>query len=114
MICTLCGSALINKKDAYYYNCDICKAILKDDGTIWEVNETGYYEMFSGNSKIVSNGALLKTGDNLSLYFSVPKTDTGVLEGVYLLLVHLTDTNDATIDDVIAQFSVTYKIKKAT
>lgn len=31
MICTLCGSALINKKDAYYYDCDLCKAIVKDE-----------------------------------------------------------------------------------
>jgi len=31
MTCTLCGSALINKKDAYYYDCDICKAIVKDE-----------------------------------------------------------------------------------
>lgn len=30
MICTLCGSALINKKDEYYYNCNTCKAIVKD------------------------------------------------------------------------------------
>ena len=30
MNCTLCGSTLTNKKDEYYYNCDICKAIVKD------------------------------------------------------------------------------------
>lgn len=31
MICTLCGSALINRKDEYYYDCDLCKAIVKDE-----------------------------------------------------------------------------------
>lgn len=31
MICTLCGSALINKRDAYYYDCDKCKAIVLDE-----------------------------------------------------------------------------------
>ena len=31
MICTLCGSTLINKKDEFYYDCDICKAIVKDE-----------------------------------------------------------------------------------
>ena len=30
MKCTLCSSALTNKKDEYYYDCDICKAIVKD------------------------------------------------------------------------------------
>lgn len=30
MICTLCGSTLVNKKDAYYYDCGTCSAIVKD------------------------------------------------------------------------------------
>jgi len=31
MICPLCGSALINKKDKFYYDCPTCKAIVKDE-----------------------------------------------------------------------------------
>ncbi|MCU4176792.1 class I SAM-dependent methyltransferase [Carboxylicivirga sp. N1Y90] len=31
MICTLCGSALVNKRDAYYYDCDNCRAIVMDE-----------------------------------------------------------------------------------
>lgn len=30
MICTLCDSKLVRKKDEYYYDCDTCKAIVKD------------------------------------------------------------------------------------
>lgn len=30
MICTLCSSPLIHKKDEYYYDCSTCKAIVKD------------------------------------------------------------------------------------
>ena len=30
MICTLCNSTLINKKDEFYYDCNTCKAIVKD------------------------------------------------------------------------------------
>lgn len=30
MICTLCNSTLIIRKDAYFYDCDTCKAIIKD------------------------------------------------------------------------------------
>ncbi len=30
MVCTLCNSALIDKKDSYYYDCNVCKAIVKD------------------------------------------------------------------------------------
>lgn len=31
MNCTLCGSALFNKMDEHYYDCDICRAIIMDD-----------------------------------------------------------------------------------
>ena len=31
MICTLCSSELINKKDKFYYQCDTCKALVKDN-----------------------------------------------------------------------------------
>lgn len=31
MNCPLCKSTLTNKKDEYYYNCDQCKAIVKDE-----------------------------------------------------------------------------------
>jgi len=31
MICTLCDSVLITKRDEYYYDCDICKGIVKDE-----------------------------------------------------------------------------------
>lgn len=31
MICTLCSSELINKKDEYYFHCDTCKALVKDE-----------------------------------------------------------------------------------
>lgn len=30
MTCTLCDSVLTNKKDVFYYDCDVCKAIVKD------------------------------------------------------------------------------------
>lgn len=30
MICTLCNSILINKKDEFFYDCNTCKAIVKD------------------------------------------------------------------------------------
>ena len=31
MICTLCHSELRRKKDAYFYECDCCKALVKDN-----------------------------------------------------------------------------------
>lgn len=31
MNCTLCNSELVNKKDDYYYECTVCKGIVKDE-----------------------------------------------------------------------------------
>ena len=45
MICTLCGSALINKKDEQYFDCGICKALVKDEKHyISAENEKARYE----------------------------------------------------------------------
>lgn len=45
MTCTLCGSALIRKKDEYYYDCDTCKAIIKDKAYyLAAVEEKARYE----------------------------------------------------------------------
>jgi 2-polyprenyl-3-methyl-5-hydroxy-6-metoxy-1,4-benzoquinol methylase len=45
MICTLCSSILIKKKDAHYYDCAGCKAIVKDEKQYLNpVEEKAIYE----------------------------------------------------------------------
>jgi hypothetical protein len=45
MTCTLCGSTLINKMDEYYYDCDLCKAIIMADKYyLTAVQEKAIYE----------------------------------------------------------------------
>lgn len=39
MTCTLCGSELKNKKDAFFYDCICCKAIVKDKKYYLSANE---------------------------------------------------------------------------
>lgn len=39
MICTLCNSPLTNKKDAFYYDCNTCKAIVKDEQYFLKADE---------------------------------------------------------------------------
>lgn len=50
MICTLCDSKLTKKKDYYYYECDNCKAIVKDKAHYLSANqEKERYESHNNN-----------------------------------------------------------------
>jgi 2-polyprenyl-3-methyl-5-hydroxy-6-metoxy-1,4-benzoquinol methylase len=45
MICPLCSSPLITQKDAYFYDCDTCKAIVKDEKHyLTAAEEKAHYE----------------------------------------------------------------------
>lgn len=89
------------------------KPLTKESGAVWDANEVANYEMLDGDGNPVSSGDLTKSLDELTLTVAVPKQDTADLAGVYLLLVHLTDTVNTGFDDVIAEYKITYKEKKA-
>lgn len=86
----------------------------KDDGSEWAANETGYWELFdnSGGSAIV-NGMMVKSDDDMYIGFMIPKTATMTLNGNYLFLAHLTDSVDTDFDDVIVEYTLTFKDEKA-
>jgi 2-polyprenyl-3-methyl-5-hydroxy-6-metoxy-1,4-benzoquinol methylase len=45
MICTLCSSRLITKKDPSYYDCDLCRALVKDENQyLSPAEEKAHYE----------------------------------------------------------------------
>lgn len=105
-----------NKKYAIaedYQGESFSRSLNKDSLAVWEATEVADYELIDGDGVIVSSGALAKSGDNLSLILTVPKADTEALSGSYLLLVYLKDSGDPTFNDVIAEYKMTYKIKKA-
>ncbi len=89
------------------------RGLSKDNGTEWETEDTGYWELLDDDGVAVSSGALQKSSDNLSVEISVPKADTESLSGTYVLLVHITRTDDATFNDVIAKYTITYIEEKA-
>ena len=85
------------------------KSLGRKDASLWLANEQANYKLFDPTGTSVSTGALVKSGDNLTMTLSVPSADTATLEGICLLLVYQTDDNDATINDVIAEYFITYK-----
>lgn len=82
-------------------------------GFAWEATDSGYYELLDDTEVVLSTGATTLAGDLMTLDFLVPKADTATLEGKHRVLIHLTNTLDATVDDVIADYTIIYKIKKA-
>lgn len=107
------GFVKYKNKATEYQGESFTKTLTKEDGSIWEANEIGYFSMTDVNALEVSTGSLSKSGDNLGLTFTVSKDDTGSLEGKYLLLIHLNDSIDVNFDDVIAEYEMTYINKKA-
>jgi hypothetical protein len=89
------------------------RSLYKKNGSEWDANQVGNYELVDDTGAVVSSGDLIKSDDNLSLTIAVPKADTATLVGSYRLLAHLTDTVDTTFDDVIAEYEITYLEKKA-
>ena len=79
----------------------------------WETTDVLTYEMVDNNGEVVSSGDVSKVENNEQIKFSVPSEDTASLNGRYLLLVHLKNSEDATFNDVIIEFSITYETKKA-
>lgn len=90
------------------------RSLNKESLAVWDSTETAVYEMLDSEGAVVSSGSLTKSGDNLSLILFIPKSDTSDLLGEHLILVHLNDTGDAEFDDVIAEYRITYKEKKAS
>ena len=96
-----------------YQGESFAKSIQKENNATWDANDTAEYEMTDSSGTVVSSGSLTKSGDSLSFALFVPNTDTASLEGIHLLLVYLTNSVDATISDVIAEYRINYKSKKA-
>ena len=89
------------------------KSLARKDGSVWEATESGVWELVDDASNQVASGVLTKSADNLTLTAQIPKTDTVGLGGNYLLLLSITDSDDADFEDVIAEYFIEYRERKA-
>ncbi len=96
-----------------YQGESLSKTLAKEDGSEWGATIGGVYSLTDEDGSEITSGNLVKSGDNLYLSFTIGKTETASLEGKYLLLVSLTDTNDSEFNDVIAEYQITYQNRKA-
>ncbi len=104
---------LIEKDVKEYQGESYSAPITKGDLTVWLAEDTGYHELLNSDGDVISTGALVHTTDDKGLEFFVPKTDTDSILGFHRLLIHLTNTNNAEFDDVIAEFEIVYSQRKA-
>lgn len=83
------------------------KEIQKPTNDVWLANEGGYWELYNATG-LVATAPLTLSVDSMNLIVFVPKTDTVGLIGNHKIYVHLTDTNDAGVDDIIGEYKVQY------
>jgi len=104
---------LISKGNQEYQGESYSLPILKGDGTVWLSEDTGYHELLNGDGNVVHTAPLTKSVDDRALIFFVTKTSTNSLLGMHRLLIHLTNTNNVELNDVIAEFEIVYSVRKA-
>lgn len=107
------GFVKYEKTVTEYQGESFTKTITRSDGTAWAADDEANYELIDSSGNIVSSGSLVKTGDNLGLTVFVPKADTASISGKHILLIYLTSVSQPTFNDVIAEYTINYKVKKA-
>ncbi len=97
-----------------YQGTSFTKTLTKSSGEIWEDNEILEYIVTDNSGTEVANGNLVKSDDKLQITFLLGSSDTDSFIGDFLLLVHLKDSIELEIDNIIAEYHLTYINKKAT
>jgi len=102
---------LDNQKE--YSGESFTRTLIKNDGELWNDEDIASYSLLDTNGVVISTAPLVKSTDKKSITFVVPHTDTINLSGKYKLLVTLSNSNDDRINNVIAEYSITYSKRKA-
>lgn len=89
------------------------RSLGKEDGSIWETNEDGTYTITNTSGQTVMSGNLMKSENGLTLTISISKLDTADMLGNYRILCFSTRDDDDTFNDVIGEYEITYKSRKA-
>jgi len=107
------GYVKYKSEQSEYSGESFSKTLFKKDNTEWSAEDIANYSLIGTDSVEVSSGALTKSGDNLSMTFVVPSSDTDGLIGRHKLLVTLSNSSDARINDVIAEYIINYNKRTA-
>ncbi len=103
----------LEKKTTEYAGESFSKPLAKGDGSVWEATDSGYYQLVDSEGAIISTAPMTKSANEKALIFFVPKSDTIGITGKYKVVARLTNTLNAELDDVIAEYSIIYSILKA-
>ena len=101
----------LEKKDTQYEGSSYSSQLSR--GFAWSAEDTGYFELLDPDGAVVSTGPTTISLDSNTFDFHVPDDATTGLDGKYRLLIHLTNSNDETVDITIADYTIIYKIRKA-
>jgi len=107
------GYVRYKSEQSEYAGESFAKTLFKKDGTEWDSEDIANYSLLTTEGVEISTGALTKSGDNKSMTFVVPSIDTDGLLGRHKLLVTLSNSSDARINDVIAEYIINYNKRTA-
>ena len=102
------------KQRSEYQGESLDTTISRGDGTPWADTETAEYKIYNTTGTIVSSGNLTKSSDGKQFRLFVGTDETKDLSGRYKLLVWIKDSNDTEVNDVIAEYNIEYKPRRAT
>ena len=105
--------ARYTEKITEYQSESFSKVLYKTSGEAWSATETGTYQFIDSTGTELASGAMAKTDGDLGFGFHVSSTVTAAITGAHILLVTLTDSGDATFNDVIAEYKIKYVIRSA-
>lgn len=89
------------------------RSLGKEDGSIWEDNETASFILTDSRGNLIAGGSLVKSENSFTLTVSLSKYDTEDLLGNYKMLCFSTRTDNEDFNDVIAEYEITYNSQKA-
>ncbi len=89
------------------------RSLGKEDGSIWENEEDGTYSLIDSNGTTIKTGTLIKSENSFTLTVFLSNTDTENLLGNYKLFCFSIRDDDSSFNDVIGEYEIEYKEKKA-
>ena len=85
------------------------RSLFMTSDEVWGDTDTGYINLKKdGDTAVLYTVACIISADKRTISFTVPKAETASFVGLHKIFVHLTKSDDATFDDIIAEYKITY------
>ncbi len=85
------------------------QSLAKSDESEWSVSSAGNWKLVDNTGSVVISGSCTFDAERFDMIFTIGKSNTVGLFGIYKLLVYVTDTVDSEINYVIVDYKMDYR-----